>query len=127
MVGSAMQKVDFRELTCQYPHILSPVPNRKSRLRANFYQPLVASRNLSKYLHVTCQNATTSAKLFRFSPYSFTTFIDKFSLVSSHYVVALQLLDSSDRTIWTKFWKYFYVFVPGAQSNKDNKTLQVQT
>ena len=42
-------------------------------------------------------------------------------------MVALQLLDSSDRTIWTKFWKYFYVFVSGAQSNKDNKTLQVQT
>ena len=43
------------------------------------------------------------------------------------FVVALQLLDSSDRMIWMKFWKYFYVFVPGAQSNKDNKTLQAQT
>ena len=38
-------------------------------------------------------------------------------------MVALQLLDFSDLTIWTKFWKYFYFFVPGAQSNKDNKTL----
>ena len=46
-----MRKIDYRELTCQYPHILSLVPNRKSRLGANFYQPLVVE---------SCRNTCTS-------------------------------------------------------------------
>ena len=43
------------------------------------------------------------------------------------FVVAMQLLDSSDCTIWTNFGNILYIFVPVAQSNKDNKTLQAQT
>ena len=53
-----MRKIDLRELTANIPHILSRVPNRKSRLGANFYQPLVVEicRN-------TCRSRDKTPKL----------------------------------------------------------------
>ena len=60
-------------------------------------------------------------------------FIGKFSLVSSNRRYLFENGDYDqfnselmDSRSGRNFGNIFYVFVPGAQSNKDNKTLQVQ-
>ena len=127
MVGCAMQKFDLWELTCQYPHILDLVPNRKSRLGADFYQLIVV-----EICQNTCKSCDKMMQLLQNhsishhtdSQCSLISFLWFWEICGSTALVGFQLSHVLDKILEIN---NFCFFVPGAQSNKGNKILQAET
>ena len=112
-------------LPCNIPHILGPVPKWKSRLGADLYQLLVVEihqntcKSRDKMLQLLqnyfiCHHTDSQCSLISF-------------LVSSHLWCHCNCWILVITHSGWNFENTFYFFVPGAQSNKDNKILLAQT
>ena len=101
------------------------MPNRKGRLGASFYQPLVVEicRN-------TCTSRDKTLQLLQNHPVSHQThsqspsvgFLWFLVICGSITIAGFQRSHDLDEILEI----FFYIFVPRGQSNKDSKTLQVQ-
>ena len=122
--GPHCEKSTFENWLANIPHILGLVPNRKSRLGTNFYQLLVVEicRN-------TCKSCDKMLQLLQNHSISHHT-DSQHSLISFLWfrVIcgSIAMLDSSDRTIWMKFWKYFYFSSLELKSTKTTKPYRLK-